>query len=96
MNYFQIFEAFFLSGIAGIGIVYALLAFRLDKRNNLGDSHGEAGLYSSSVTITDRVDRMPIGVQLDKTPAYQYVEAHAPKKAMYPTAPSGTEQVEKQ
>ncbi|MBO4928781.1 MAG: hypothetical protein J5379_11125 [Clostridiales bacterium] len=96
MNGFQIFEVFFLSGLSGFGIVYGLLAFRLEKRNNLGDSHGQAGLYSSSVTITDRQDKMPIGVNLDKTPAYQYVEAHAPKKATYPKAPEGNEQVRKQ
>ena len=89
----QYIAAFGMSGLFGYLIVYGFLAMKLNQHNNVGDSHGDANLYSNNVIITDRVDNLPVGLSIDAVTIQGYVAAHAPKKAEYPTASNGQEQV---
>lgn len=85
------FFAFIFGTGLGFGLALYIAASLLNKNNNLGDSKGQANLYSSGVTFTDKTDRM--GVTEKKR--QEYVDQHSPKVPAYPTAPRGKQQVEK-
>lgn len=75
----------------GIGLAMWILASKLEKRNSYGDNHGDATLYSTSLTITDRSERMAPKNDL----MVNYINLHTPQKPQYPTVPRGGAPVEK-
>lgn len=81
--------SFIFGSLAGIGSVCFIMGKMLEKRNNFGDCHAEAYFYSNGISISDRADK----IGMDDQNHLAYLESHAPSKALYPTAPTGNDQV---
>lgn len=76
--------------LAGIGGVCNIIGSMLQKRNNFGDSHADARMYTQQITYTDCSEKKYPSEKV----ILEYVESHAPRKATFPTAPRGNALVE--
>ncbi len=75
----------------GIGIAFWIAASILEKRNNVGDSHGETYLYSNDVMVTDKEKLQDVFHPKLK----EYIQRVEPEAPKYPTAPNSKEQVKR-
>ena len=74
---------------AGIGAVCLFAASLLAKRNISGDSHADPRFFTNGIAITDRTENLGIHGKDHQN----YLNAHVPAKALYPTTPVDQTQV---
>lgn len=74
---------------AGISAACLIAASLLAKRNISGDSHADPRFFTDGIAITDRTENLGI----HETDHLNYLNAHAPAKALYPTTPVNQSQV---
>ncbi len=68
---------------AGISVACLIAASLLTKRNISGDSHADPRFFTDGIAITDRTENLGIY----QSAHLEYLNAHAPAKALYPTTP---------
>ncbi|MBP5491969.1 MAG: hypothetical protein J6Y08_03920 [Clostridiales bacterium] len=74
---------------AGFALALWIFSTLLEKKNNLGDSHGDPHFYSNGMYITDRSERMYPKIEN----VTRYIDQHTPKKPTYPLAPNTKDKV---
>lgn len=74
---------------AGISAVCLFAVSLLAKRNISGDSHADPRFFTNGIAITDRTENLGINGKDHQ----DYLNAHVPAKALYPTTPVDQTQV---
>lgn len=74
---------------AGISAVCLFAVSLLAKRNISGDSHADPRFFTNGIAITDRTENLGIHGKDHQN----YLNAHVPAKALYPTTPVDQTQV---